>query len=230
MEYFFGRLIEGRFIKRDNRFRAEIQIAGETFKAHVANSGRMKELLIPGAKIWLQEAVNKERKTPYDLVLVEHGQGLVCLNAHLANTVFYSWLKKGILQEFNGFIDIKKEKKVGKSRIDFQIEYQDYSRLVEIKSVNLVCNNTAMFPDAPTLRGVKHLEELIQQNNGQQKSEVVFIVLREDACRFSPNGATDPAFAAKLKEVINKGIGVYVYKCRISPEGIAFAGEIPISI
>jgi len=228
VDYNFGFLEEAIFIKRDNRFRAEIELSGILFKAHVPNSGRMAELLTPGAKVWLRKAQNSLRKTPYDLLLVEKNGFLVCLNSHLANELFAIWLNKNRLAPFINYTSYYREKTIGKSRIDFLVENQNYNYLVEVKSVNLVENGLAKFPDAPTTRGVKHLEELSAFRKNGQKAAVVFIIMREDAESFTTHDMMDPLFGNTLRQALSLGVEAYAYKCSVTKEGINFVGEIPI--
>jgi len=228
VDYDFGPLYEAIFVKRDNRFRAEIELEGEKFKAHVPNSGRMAELLIPGVKVWLRKAKNPLRKTPYDLLLVEKEGFLVCLNSHLANELFAIWVKQGKLTPFKNNTNCYRERTMGQSRIDFFLKFPDYSCLVEVKSVNLVENGLAKFPDAPTERGTKHLEELIAFIDNGQKAAVVFIIMREDANCFTPHDAMDPLFGNTLRKAAERGVEVYAYKCAVSEKGVDLAGEVPI--
>ncbi|KJS86873.1 MAG: hypothetical protein JM58_06190 [Peptococcaceae bacterium BICA1-8] len=230
MDYDFGLLDKAIFVKRDNRFRAEIELNGISFKAYVPNSGRMAELLTPGAKVLLRKAQNPLRKTPYDLLLVEKDGLLICLNSHLANDLFAIWLKKDKLTPFTNSTSFYREKTIGKSRIDFLMEYQHYNYLVEVKSVNLVENGLAKFPDAPTERGTKHLEELSTFKSKGQKSAVVFIIMREDAESFTTHDMMDPLFANTLRKALSLGVEAYAYKCSVTKEGINFAGEVPIAL
>jgi len=228
VDYHFGLLHEAIFVKRDNRFRAEIELSGMLIKAHVPNSGRMAELLTLGARVWLRKAQNPLRKTLYDLLLVEKDGFLVCLNSHLANELFAIWLKKDKLIPFINSTSCYREKTIGNSRIDFLVEYQHYNYLVEVKSVNLVENRQAKFPDAPTERGTKHLEELSTFKNKGQKAAAVFIIMREDAQSFTTHDIMDPLFANTLRKSLSLGVEAYAYKCSVTQEGINFAGEIPI--
>lgn len=230
LDYSFGSLQEAVFINRDNRFRAEIEIEGQRFKARVPNTGRMKEILIPGNKVWVKKYDNKNRKTSYDLLLVESEQNIICLDAHLANRLFAIWLKKGYLKDFPEVLEIKREVALGKSRIDFLIKTLTGNCLVEVKSVNLVVENQGRFPDAPTLRGTKHLEELWEFKKTGQRAAVVFILMREDAQSFAPHGITDPLFSSTLIKIVEAGVEVYAYKARISQEGISYLDQLPVSL
>lgn len=230
MDYSFGLLHEAKFGKRDNRFRAEVEFNGEKIKAHVPNSGRMAELLTPGAKVWLRKAHNNLRKTPFDLVLVEKEGFLVCLNSHLANDLFAIWLINEKLTPFINYTHYYREKNIGQSRIDFLLDHSHHSCLVEIKSVNLVENGLAKFSDAPTERGTKHLEELITFKKQGQKAAVVFIIMREDATCFTTHDTMDPLFGQTLRKALQNGVQVYAYRCFVNEEGINYAGEVPVML
>jgi sugar fermentation stimulation protein A len=228
MDYYFGPLEKATFVKRDNRFRAQIQLDTQIFKAHVPNSGRMAELLVPGVPVWVRKTENPLRKTAYDLLLVEKEGTLVCLNAHLANDLFAVWLKKGKLLPFNNYRAFYREKAIGQSRIDFFLEFPQYESLVEIKSVNLVDQGLALFPDAPTARGSKHLEELISFKDNGHQAAVVFIIMRDDAQKLSPHYKMDPLFGSTIRKAVETGVQVIAYKCKVTEQGMKFNGEVPI--
>lgn len=226
MKLSFGKLEPAVFVKRDNRFRAEIEIAGERFKAHVANSGRMSELLVPGAKAWVRRSEDPERKTPYDLVLIEHNGRCICLNAHLANDIVAFWLQEGLLPELASAEDIRREKKWGSSRFDFHLMLEGQPWLIEVKSVNLVVDGVARFPDAPTERGTRHVRELIAYQHSGGRSGIVFIIMGNDAHDFAPNAATDSDFAQALAEAHAAGVKIWVYRSQVDQEGVTYAGQI----
>ena len=226
MKWAFDALERAVFIKRDNRFRAEIELAGKRYKAHVANSGRMSELLVPNAVAWVHKSDKPERKTPYDLVLIEYGQEKVCLNAHFANDILAFWLQEKVLPEFAAVTAFKREKVWGSSRFDFELFFGEKRCLLEVKSVNLVEHGQALFPDAPTVRGMKHVQELANYQKNGGCSAIVFIVMRQDAQRFAPNTKTDPEFAKALRQAVAEGVKVYVYRCAVDENGVDFAGRI----
>lgn len=226
MKLSFGSLEPAIFVKRDNRFRVEIEIEGVRYKAHVANSGRMAELLVAGAAAWVRRSHDAQRKTPYDLVLIEHEGELICLNAHLANDILAFWLKEHLLTEFEAATAFRREKVHGDSRFDFELSFGEAICLLEVKSVNLVVDGEARFPDAPTVRGTKHVRELTDYQLAGGQSAIVFIVMRQDAECFAPNAATDPDFAQALAEAAAAGVLIRVYRCGIDTEGVSFAGRI----
>ena len=226
--YPLGVLEEAVFIRRENRFRAEVALHGTPVKVHVPNSGRMQELLVPGAKVWVQPAQNPERKTAYTLLLVQQGDRYVCLNAHLANELAAFWLAHDLLPEFAGCTNIERERTIGKSRMDFKLQRGETSCYVEVKSVNLLVGDTARFPDAPTARGTKHLQELAHCKAQGYDAAVLFIVMGNAAEQFAPNIDTDPEFAAHLAAAQAQGVEVYVYTCEIHLHGVRYTGRIPL--
>ncbi len=234
--YPLGVLKEAVFVRRENRFRAEVELDGQIVKAHVPNSGRMQELLVSGAKVWVQPAkehnnkngTKTERKTSCTLVLVEHQKRYVCLHSHLANDIVAFWLAHDILPEFAGCKELAREKKIGESRMDFRMYRNEICCYAEVKSVNLLIGDTARFPDAPTSRGSRHLQELINCKMQGMDAAVIFLVMGNDAKQFAPNWQTDPEFAANLALAQQHGVEVYVYTCEIDLQGVRYTGRIPV--
>ena len=215
-----GRLLPARFIQRDNRFVCTVEIDGKKEKALLRNTGRLTELLVPERRIYLRE--KNSGKYRFELLLVETENSLVCVNSHLPPLLLEEFLKR------EGYPwkaeSIKKEVKVGSSRIDLLI---NGSVLVETKSVNLVKDYTALFPDAPTSRGRKHVRELMNLNHSL-KPALVFVIQREDAAHFSPNCDTDPEFSLLVEEFAKRGFPVYAFRCRVEPERIYIEEEVPV--
>ena len=186
----FQPLIRGRFIKRDNRFRATIEVDGQKAWAHVPNSGRLQELFTPNRPVWLSRAPAAHRKTNYDLKLVDCDGVLVSVDARLPNPLFAEALKKKQLSEFD-YPSIKREATYGHSRLDFHLSGPQGSYWVETKSVTLVENGQARFPDAPTSRGRKHLHSLMETKQAGDLAAVVFIIQRADATSVAPYSEAD---------------------------------------
>ena len=188
----FGKLIPARFLKRDNRFVCTVELKGKKEKVLLRNTGRLTELLVPERRVYLRE--KSSGKYRFELFLVETEKSLVCVNSHLPPLLLEEFLKR------EGYPwkaeSIKKEVKVGSSRIDLLI---NGNTLVETKSVNLAKGSTALFPDAPTSRGRRHVKELMNLNHNL-KPALVFVIQREDADRFSPNYDTDPEFSLLVEE------------------------------
>lgn len=227
-KYPLGELLEATFIQRDNRFRAEVELNGQRVKVHVPNSGRMKELLVPGVSVWIQPAAGENRKTAYTLLLVKQGERFVCLNAHLANDIAGMWLEQNILPGFTGVQMVEREKTYGKSRFDFRLQRNGRVCYAEVKSVNLLEGDTARFPDAPTERGSKHLQELTACKQNGFDAAVIFLVMGNEARVFDVNRETDPAFEQNLKLAVQAGVEVYVYTCGIDLQGVEYTGRIPL--
>lgn len=226
--YPLGELLEAKFIQRDNRFRAEVELNGVPVKVHVPNSGRMRELLVPGVSVWIQPASGENRKTAYTLLLVQQGERFVCLNAHLANDIAGLWLQQNMLPGFADVTALEREKTYGKSRFDFRLQRNGKTCYAEVKSVNLLDGRTARFPDAPTVRGSKHLQELMQCKKDGLDAAVIFLVMGNQAVDFDVNRETDPAFDENLKLAVQAGVEVYVYTCEIDLQGIRYTGTIPL--
>lgn len=226
--YRFETLVKAEFVQRENRFRAEVLLNGEPVKVHVPNSGRMKELLVPGAAVWIQPACGETRKTAYTLMLVQQADSYVCLNAHLANSLVEHWLRQGILPGFEQAEQIRREKTYGNSRFDFYLLRSGKECYAEVKSVNLLDGTVARFPDAPTERGSKHLRELMHCREQGLDAAVLFVVMGNRAGCFAPNTETDPQFAALLKQAMEAGVEVWVYTCRMTPEGVVYEKPIPV--
>ncbi|MEG1538103.1 MAG: DNA/RNA nuclease SfsA, partial [Clostridiales bacterium] len=216
MEY--PRISEAIFLKRPNRFIAEIDIAGQTEICHVKNTGRCRELLLPGAKILIQEAHNPQRKTKYDLISVWKGQKLINMDAQAPNQVFGQWLpQSGLFQQLTL---VRPEKSFGNSRFDFYIEADGDKIFAEIKGVTLEENGVARFPDAPTERGVKHLRELIRCHQMGFDAYVVFIIQMANLRYFEPNWLVHPQFGQALTEAHKQGVHLLALDCLVTENTI----------
>lgn len=214
---------------RDNRFRATVSVGGVDAWAHVPNSGRLGELLTPGRSVWLAPAGNPQRKTAYDLKLVEFKSVLVSVDARLPNPLFAEALAKGRISGFT-YPSVKPEVVRGSSRLDFRLSDPDGTCWVETKSVTLVRDGTALFPGAPTDRGRKHLHELMDIVASGERAAVVFVIQRPDAHRFSANRETDPEFAETLDQAARAGVTVRAYICQVSLASVTIAAEIEMNL
>ena len=161
-------------------------------------------------------------------MLVQQGERYICLHAHLANEIVAFWLEHDILPEFADCTQIAREQKLGTSRMDFSLYRGDVRCYAEVKSVNLLVDDTARFPDAPTARGSRHLQELIACKAQGLDAAVIFLVMGNDAKQFAPNTVTDPAFADSLAQALQHGVEVYVYTCEIDLQGVRYTGRIPV--
>jgi len=213
--------VEGRFVRRENRFRVTVELAGRTEAAHLPNSGRLEELLVPGRTCYLVPRAASYRRTPYDLLLVACCGVLVSVDARLPNRLFAEAVTAGRLAPFAGCTVLEAEVRRGGSRLDFRLRGPRRTCWVETKSVTLVEDGLALFPDAPTARGRRHLEGLAALVQKGQRAAVVFVVQRPDAVAFAPNARADPPFARLLAEVISQGVEVYAFRCRVTQHAIS---------
>jgi sugar fermentation stimulation protein A len=195
--------------------------------AHVPTSGRMTELLVPGRTVWLSPHHHPHRKTPYDLTLVEHQGRLVCIDSRAPNVLMAEHLHQA---GWHGrqLCQVSREVTVGASRLDLMLEDALGVVWMEVKSVTLAEDGLALFPDAPTTRGARHLEELINVVNAGGRAAVAFVAQRADAERFAPHGRNDRLFAETLARAASAGVALAAYACRVSHEEIAIAHPIPI--
>ena len=219
---------KAKFISRPNRFIANIELEGEIRVAHVKNTGRCRELLVPNAEIYVQEFDNPARKTKYDLIAVKKGDRLINMDSQVPNKVFCEWVKTGKFAD--GVTLIRPETFYGDSRFDFYIEAGERRIFVEVKGVTLEENGVVRFPDAPTERGVKHLRELMRAKDEGYETFVVFIIQMDNVSHFEPNDATHPQFGAALREAAKKGVSVIALSCKITPDGIEAVEEVDIKL
>ncbi len=227
----FPPLVEGRFIKRLNRFAALVDVDRREYLAHVPNSGRMRELLVPGYRVLLAPAPeSKTRKTAYDLALVDTGAALSSADARLPNKLVAEALNQGRLEQFGRYPVVRPEKVFGNSRLDFLLDGPDGSCYLETKSVTLVVGGVGLFPDAPTLRGVKHLRSLMAARAEGHGAAVIFVIQRADANAFAPHDTADPLLGETLREAMAAGVEARAYRCHVSERCISLADEIPVRL
>ena len=204
---------EGRFLSRPNRFVAHVELDGAEEIVHVKNTGRCRELLVPGTTVYLTPGSNPNRKTRYDLIAVEKGPLLVNVDSQATNRVFGEWAGAGNFRP--GLTMLRPETVWGNSRFDFYWEAGGGRRgFVEVKGVTLEEDGVVRFPDAPTLRGGKHLEELVRARRAGYEAAVCFVIQMEDVIRFQPNDRTHPAFGQALRAAAAAGGEVLAPDCR----------------
>ena len=216
------------FFSRPNRFIAHARLGDDMITCHVKNTGRCKELLTPGATVYVQRADGPLRKTQYDLIAVRKGSRLINMDSQAPNRVFYEHLLSG--QYLEGITSIKPEAKFGGSRFDFYIEAGERRIFIEVKGVTLEQDGVVQFPDAPTERGVRHLRELTQCVAAGYEAHVVFVIQMSDVLYFTPNDATHAAFGAALREAAAAGVRVAAFDCVAEPGSLVIGGGIPIKL
>ena len=230
MKYkYIGNMLEGKFLNRPNRFIAEVELNGEVVICHVKNTGRMRELLVPGKKCWILESSNPNRKTKYDLVSVEHSGIIINLDSQITNRVVADAFINGEIFGWENPDLVKREVKVGNSRLDMRVNKGGKSLFVEVKGVDLVKeNNRAMFPDAPTIRGTKHLRELEELVKNGENAMVIFLIARDDPVDFRPHHEMDPLFSETFYDVLDSGVEARAYLTKNTFDTIEFHKEIRI--
>ena len=217
---------KGRFLVRPNRFIAHVELDGRTEVCHVKNTGRCRELLVPGAAVYLERADNPARKTQYDLVAVEKGDLLINMDAQAPNKVFGEWAAAG--RFLPGLTAIRPEYTWEDSRFDFLLEDGAGPYFVEVKGVTLEEKGQARFPDAPTQRGVKHLNGLRRAAEQGLRAAVFFVIQMKGVTSFRPNDETHPAFGGALRAAAKAGVGVFAYDCIVSPEGLVVDSPVRV--
>jgi sugar fermentation stimulation protein A len=223
-------LIEGIFRERRNRFVGIVDIGGEHRDVHITNTGRMKELLIPGAKVLLKPAGDALRKTQYTLYMVLKDGIWVALDSIAANVLIYQALLERRLAKFYGYQSVRREVTFGRSRFDAALIGEETTCYIEVKCCTLVVKGEARFPDAPTERGRKHVEELIGAVQAGYGGALVFVAQREDAQIFHPHDETDPQFGQAVRLAHKKGVKVLAFNCHVTPLKIAIKEEIPVDL
>jgi len=218
------------FVKRPNRFLAHLRKDGKIIKAHVPDPGRLKELLIPNARVMVRHNPGPQRKTDWTLTLVRKDSVWVCVNTTIPNTFVGKLLLNQHLPEFEEFTEVKAEVTHGNSRFDFRMKNHRSSYWLEVKSVSLVHQKVGLFPDAPTTRGTRHLKHLSLIKKEGSRAGVLFMVQRSDAEKFAPNWITDPDFSEALVKAVATGVEIAVYTSEVTPGGISLGRKIPYDL
>lgn len=222
MEY--KNICSGIFQSRPNRFIAMVEIAGRIEKCHVKNTGRCRELLISGTQVFLEKSDNPDRKTAYDLIGVMKGEVYINMDSQAPNKVAHEWLKS------QGWDKIKPECKFGNSRLDFYMENDVRKAFMEVKGVTLEEEGIARFPDAPTERGIKHMEELIKAVQQGYEAYILFVIQMKGISRFEPNDATHPAFGETLRKAAKAGVKVLAYDCVTVPGQVRMDRPVEVKL
>ena len=214
------------FLERPNRFVAYVERAGRREICHVKNTGRCRELLVPGAELYVQRSDNPARKTALDLIAVKKGSQWVNMDSQAPNKAAAEWLRQGGLGCRE--ITILPEYKYGDSRFDFFLEADGRKAFMEVKGVTLEEDGIARFPDAPTERGVKHIRELIRCLDAGYEAYVFFVIQMKGVRAFEPNDRTHPAFGEALREAAKKGVQILAYDCVVRPDEMSIDQRIEV--
>lgn len=231
-----GPLSQAAFVRRPNRFLLQVRLAdtGEVVEAHLADPGRLKELLLPGKRVWLRPATNPERKTRWSAVLVENpsGQGLVSVDTTLPNRLVREALRLRAISELADWELERAEVTLGNSRLDFLLAHTDGRRLaLEVKSVTLVEEGIGLFPDAVTQRGARHVAELTEiASQSGWESAVLFVLQRPDAREIRAARSIDPRFADALFEAKEAGVHVLGRRCRVFLDRVELGENVPANV
>ena len=224
----YGKILPARFLSRPNRFVARVEAEGEELVCHVKNTGRCRELLVPGATVWLEESPNPSRKTKFDLIAVEKGDRLINMDAQAPNKGFGEWAAAGGFRE--GLTLLRPETTYGSSRFDFYWESSKSRGFVEVKGVTLEEDGIVRFPDAPTLRGVKHLDELVKAHEAGYEAAVCFVIQMENVRWFAPNDVTHPEFGQALRRAAQAGVEILAMDCAVTPQSLTMGKSVPIRL
>lgn len=217
---------KGIFIKRPNRFIAYVEIDGKEEICHVKNTGRCRELLIPGTVVFVCRSNNPKRKTQYDLIAVMKGNRLINMDSQAPNQAVEEWIKKEGF--FGDHVKVRRETVYGNSRFDFYIETEKRKIFMEVKGVTLEEDGVVRFPDAPTQRGVKHIHELCQCIKDGYEAYIMFVVQMEEVKYFEPNDRTHPEFGQALREAENAGVKILAYDCIVRKDLINLSKPVRV--
>ena len=223
----YAKMVEGKFLARPNRFIAHIEIDGKEEVCHVKNTGRCRELLPVGARVWCLDAASPSRKTRYDLITVRKGERLINMDSQAPNTAAKEWLLAGGLGKIE---NLKAEAKRGDSRFDFSFIKDGRPCFLEVKGVTLENDGVCAFPDAPTERGAKHLRELTKLAQEGYGAYVLFVIQMEGVKYLHPNDLTDKPFGEALREAKNAGVEIMAYDCKITVNTIDILNKVEVKL
>lgn len=219
---------EAVFIKRNNRFSADVMIGGVMETVHIKNTGRLKELLTFGRIVILEKADNPERKTKYSLIAVRKWNEFVNIDSQAPNACAFEAVSDGRIKEIGLPDTVKREVVYGNSRFDIYYERGGRKGFIEVKGVTLDDNKTARFPDAPTERGRKHLRELEKAVSEGYECSALFVIQMKNIDGFEPNYKTDPDFAEELKRAKEQGVNILAYDCAVNEKTLDIDKKIPV--
>lgn len=223
----YKQIVPGVFLHRPNRFIAHIEIDGQEEIVHVKNTGRCRELLPVGAKVWCEKSSNPTRKTAYDLIAVQKGSRIINMDSQAPNAAVKEWLEQGGL----GVIDnLRPESRHGDSRFDFSFIKDGKPCFLEVKGVTLETDSVCAFPDAPTVRGAKHLRELTQLSKEGYGAYVLFVIQMTDVKFLQANDATDPEFSKALREAAKAGVKILAMDCAVTPDTMEIHSPVEVKL
>lgn len=223
----YEQVIQGKFIKRDNRFIARVWVDGREEVVHVKNTGRCRELLLPGVNVILEKAANPNRRTAYSLIAVYKGDRLINMDSQVPNQVVAEALQQGKITELGPVDLVRREVTYGTSRFDIYFEAGGKKGFIEVKGVTLENKGTVLFPDAPTVRGTKHIHEMADAVCQGYAGYIFFLVQMDKVSRFMPNREMDADFAAALSIAAEKGVKILVYDSMVAEDGIFLGQPVP---
>lgn len=223
----YQNMVEGIFHARPNRFIAHVVIDGRMEVCHVKNTGRCRELLVPGTRVWCQRSDNPNRKTKYDLIAVRKGQRLINMDSQAPNAAAGEWLRGGGLGQLE---NLRAEVFHGESRFDFAFVKDGRPCLLEVKGVTLETDGICAFPDAPTQRGARHLRHLAQAAREGLGAYVLFVIQMADVVCLHPNDATDPDFGKALREAAQAGVQVLAMDCAVTESTMSIRNPVEVRL
>ncbi|MBQ8360145.1 MAG: DNA/RNA nuclease SfsA [Oscillospiraceae bacterium] len=223
----YKNIVPGIFLARPNRFIAHIEIGGQVEVCHVKNTGRCRELLPIGAKVWCERSANPARKTRFDLIAVQKGSRLINMDSQAPNAAAKEWLESGGL---GAITDLRPECRHGDSRFDFAFTKDSRPCFLEVKGVTLETGGVCAFPDAPTVRGAKHLRELTKLAQEGFGAYVLFVIQMAEVNYLHPNDATDPDFGAALREAAQAGVQILAMDCAVEADSMALRYPVEVQL
>lgn len=223
----YENMVPGIFLSRPNRFIAHVEMDGQVRICHVKNTGRCKELLQPGVRVWCHDAKDQNRKTRYDLIAVQKGQRLINMDSQAPNAAVKQWLLSGGLGRVE---NLRPETFYGESRFDFSFSLEGRPCFLEVKGVTLEQEGVCAFPDAPTQRGTRHLQELTRAVQEGYGAYVLFVIQMKDVISLHPHDERDPAFGAALRQAAKAGVKVLALDCHVTPCSMVLADPVPVDL
>ena len=228
---FSEKLVSGKLIKRYKRFLADVELDnGSVVVSHCTNSGSMKTCLEEGAPVYLSSANDPKRKTKFTWEMIFMNGGWIGINTMIPNKLAFDAIRNGEIEKLKGYTSVRREVKFGDSRFDIYAENETEKCFVEVKNVTMKVGNYALFPDAVTSRGRKHLETLIDVKKSGIRAVMLYVIQRMDVEVFGPAKEIDPEYARSLKKAIDNGVEVIAVQAKVSPERIELVGEMPVEI